>query len=132
MAARTPALVLAGWTLFVWATRIRNALGDDDLSGGGLAIALFTSIGFTALGIAVLVAAWQRRHLTLAVRVLAGVSIVYWPVRVVQIALADHDLAFVLVHAALGVVSVVLSAWAWSGRVRRVRSAAAAGVLSGR
>src|SRR5690606_32427973 len=99
MAARIPALVLAGWTLFVWATRIRNALGDDDLGGGELAIALLTSIAFTALALAAAVAAWRRRHLTLAVRVLAVVNIVYWPVRVVQIALADHDLGFVLVHA---------------------------------
>lgn len=132
MAARTPALVLAGWTLFIWATRIRNTFTDDDLDGGALAIALVTSIAFTALALAVLVAAWRRQHLTLAVRVLAAVSIVYWPVRAVQIALADHDLGFVLVHAALGVVSVVLSVWAWTGRLRRVGTPRAAGVLSGR
>jgi hypothetical protein len=49
------------------------------------------------------------------VRVVAGVTIVYWPVRVVQIAFADHDAAFVVVHAVLGVVSVALALWAWSG-----------------
>ena len=28
---------LVGWTLFLWISRIRNVLGDDDLDGFGVA-----------------------------------------------------------------------------------------------
>jgi hypothetical protein len=113
MRSRTPAFVLAGWTLFVWATRIRNALGDEDLSGGSKAVSVTVAALFTLGGLAVLVSALRRQHLVAAVGALAAFTTVYWPVRVVQIALADHDAAFVVVHAALGVVSVGLAAWAW-------------------
>jgi hypothetical protein len=114
MSSRVPAFALAGWTLFVWATRIRNALGDDELSTGGKVWAVGVATAFTVGGLAVLVAALRRSHLTTAVRVLAAVTVVYWPVRVVQIALADHGAAFVVVHTLLGVVSVGLALWAWS------------------
>jgi hypothetical protein len=107
--------VFAGWTLFCWATRIRNALGDDDLSGGGKAWAVTVATAFTVGGLAVLVAARRRWHLAAVVRVVAAVTVVYWPVRVIQIAFADHDAAFVVVHAVLGAVSVALALWAWSG-----------------
>jgi hypothetical protein len=109
--------VFAGWTLFVWATRIRNALGQDDLSTGGKTVAVGVASAFTVGGIAVLVAALRRARLVAAVRVLAAVTIVYWPIRVVQIVLADHGAAFVAVHAALGVISVGLALWAWSWSV---------------
>jgi hypothetical protein len=114
MRSRTPAFALAGWTLFVWATRIRNALGDDELSGGEKAWAVGVATAFTLGGLAVLIAALRRVRLVPAVRVLAAVTAVYWPIRVVQIALADHDAAFVVVHTVLGVVSVALAAWAWA------------------
>ncbi|HEX7096126.1 MAG TPA: hypothetical protein VF183_09595 [Acidimicrobiales bacterium] len=128
---RTPALALAAWTVFVWATRIRNALGDDELSGAETAIALTTSVVFVALALAVLVAVVRSSHVRLAVAVLAALSVVYWPVRVVQITLADHSVGFTVVHAALGVVSVVLSVWAWRAVIGRARSPRAAGVLHG-
>ena len=113
---RAPVFALAGWTLFVWATRIRNALGDDELSGGSKALAVTVATLFTLGGLAVLVTAIRRRHMTTAVRALAAFTIVYWPVRVVQIIAADHDAAFTLVHTVLGVVSVTLAAWAWSSQ----------------
>jgi hypothetical protein len=114
MRSRVPAIVFGGWLIFCWATRIRNAFGDDDLSAGGKAWAVTVATAFTLGGVAVLFAALRRWHLAAVVRVVAGVTIVYWPVRVVQIALADHDAGFVVVHAVLGVVSVALAVWAWS------------------
>jgi hypothetical protein len=111
---RVAALTLAGWTLFVWATRIRNAMGDDDLSGGDKVFAVGVAVLFTLGGLAVLLAALRRNHLTAAVRGLAAVTVVYWPIRVVQIVLADHGAAFTLVHTVLGVVSVSLALWAWT------------------
>jgi hypothetical protein len=122
---------LAGWTLFVWATRIRNALSDDDLSGGSKVVAVTTATLFTLGGLAVLIAAIRRQHLVTAVRALAGFTIVYWPVRVVQIIAADHGAAFTLVHTVLGVVSVALAVWAWTS-VAAHRAPRPAGVLPGR
>jgi uncharacterized membrane-anchored protein len=116
-ASRTPAIVFGSYCVLVWATRIRNALGQDDLSAGGKAVAVGVASAFTVGGIAVLVAALRRAQLVAAVRVLAAVTIVYWPIRVVQIVLADHGAAFVAVHVALGVISVGLSLWAWSRSV---------------
>jgi hypothetical protein len=114
MRSRAPAFALAGWTLFVWATRIRNALGDDELSTGAKAWAVGVATAFTLGGLIVLVAALRRTKVVPAVRALAAVTAVYWPVRVVQIALADHDATFIAVHTVLGVVSVGLAAWAWT------------------
>jgi len=116
-ASRTPAIVFGSYCVLVWATRIRNALGQDDLSTGGKTVAVGVATMFTLGGLAVLVAALRRAHLAAAVRVLAAVTVVYWPVRVVQIALADHGAGFVAVHAALGVVSVALALLAWSRSV---------------
>jgi hypothetical protein len=114
---RTPALVLAGWTLFVWVTRIRNAMADDGMSGGGKAVAVLTAVAFSALGLATLVTT-LRRHPSAPV-VLAGLvllSVVYWPIRIVQIMIHGHSAGFVLVHAALAALTLGLSAWAWPGR----------------
>jgi hypothetical protein len=122
--------VLAGWTLFVWATRIRNAAADDDLSAGHKAWAITVAAAFTLGGLAVLVAAIRRDRLVAAVRALGAVAVVYWPIRIVQIALADHSATFVAVHAVLGVVSVGLALWAGSrtsaGRPSKVTTGAAA------
>ena len=112
------ALAFAAWTLFMWGTRIRNAFGDDDLSGGDKALALGVALAFTLGALAVGIAALRRRGQDLPVKVLAAVTVVYWPVRVVQIVLADHGVAFTLVHAVLGVVSVALALWAWPGTGR--------------
>jgi hypothetical protein len=122
---------LAGWTLFVWATRIRNAMADDDLSGGSKAVAVTVATLFTIGGLAVLVAAIRRRHVTVAVAALAAFTVVYWPVRVVQIIAADHGVGFTLVHTVLGIVSVGLAAWAWTSQAGQ-RTPRAAGVLPGR
>ena len=62
------------------------------------------------------------------VRVLAAVTAVYWPIRVVQIALADHDAAFVVVHTVLGVVSVALAVWAWASTTAARPSKATSGL----
>ena len=129
--SRAPVFALAGWTLFVWATRIRNAMADDDLSGGSKAVAVTVATLFTLGGLAVLIAAIRRTHLAIAVRALAAFTIVYWPVRVVQIIAAGHGVGFTVVHAVLGVISVSLAAWAWTSQAGQ-RAPRAAGVLPGR
>jgi len=39
-------------------------------------------------------------------------------VRDIRIVAADHDLGFTLVHVVLGVVSIILAAWAWREATR--------------
>jgi hypothetical protein len=119
--------VLAGWSLFVWATRIRNALGDDDLSGLGKVWAVGVATAFTLGGVALVVAALRRVGLAPTVRIVAAVTAVYWPVRVVMIAFGGHSAAFVLVHTVLGIVSVTLALWAWTALGARRPSTARTG-----
>lgn len=128
--ARLSAFALAGWTLFSWATRIRNALGDDDLSAGSKAVSVTVAALFTLGGLIVLIAALRRRLLTAAVRILAAVTVVYWPIRVVQIATADHSAAFIAVHCVLGVVAVTLAVWAWTSQAAH-QGSRSAGVRAG-
>jgi hypothetical protein len=105
------AVALAAWTLVVWPTRIGNIWRDEAMTGaekaGGIALAL----AFTLLAGAVLVTLWRgaARAGRLAVGALAGVSVAVWLVRGTGIVLADHDLAFIVVHVVLGVVSIALA-----------------------
>lgn len=104
------AVALAVWTFFVWTTRINNIVGDDDLDGGQKAARVALALTFTALVALVVVAlasrpAWLRPSVT----VLAVWTVAVWAVRSVAIGLGDHDAAFIAVHLALAVVSVILA-----------------------
>jgi hypothetical protein len=110
---------LAGWSLLVWTTRIRNIWTDDELSTsdqwGRTALALSFTVLAIAVGYAVLRdAPWRR----LAVRLLGAWTILVWVVRSIGIASADHDGPFIAVHLALAVVSVLLSVLAIREAVR--------------
>jgi hypothetical protein len=108
-----PALGLAVWTLFVWLTRVRNAIGDGDLGFGERATSLFLAASFVVLACLVLHAATRRRdRLGRDVLVLAGWTTVVWIVRGISIATGDHSVGFVVVHLVLGVISVALAALA--------------------
>ena len=105
-----PIALLAGWTLFVWLTRVRNVVGDDDLGTGERLAGLALSASSLALAVVVLVALVARpAWLGPAVRTLAAWTVVVWIVRGASIALGDHPAGFVVVHLALGVVSVGLA-----------------------
>ena len=97
------------WTVFVWATRIGTAL--DEGATGRVVLA----VSFTLVGLAVLAVAWRARGRVLtsgevvAVRVAAAWTVGVWAVRGVQIALADHEAAFIVVHVVLAVVSIALA-----------------------
>lgn len=121
-----PAVVLAAFTLLVWTTRIRNIWTDESLTTAGQVGRTALSLTFTAFGVAVLWLWWQGRRRGAVspfagpvVRMFAAWTIGLWAVRVLQIASAGHDAAFVAVHTALAVVSTVLAIWA----VREVRKA---------
>ena len=110
MAGRRLLVAFGAWTVFVWATRIGTAL--DEGAEGRVALA----VSFTLVGLAVLAVAWRARGRALGsrevivVRVAAVWTIGVWAVRGVQIALADHEAAFVVVHLVLAVVSIALAA----------------------
>lgn len=102
------------WTLFVWATRIRNIAEDGDLTTGGRIWRTAIAVGLTALAAGVAVA-WVRRSawLPAAVRVLAVATVVVWTVRGIGILIADHDVGFKVVHTVLAVVSIALAVACW-------------------
>lgn len=100
--------VLVAWTLFTWGTRVRNAVQDDESAAAFVLPAVLIVLA--------LVAAARPRRWT---RLFALVSIAVWLVRVPMIATADHDAAFVVVHAGLGVVTWLLAAWALRQEARR-------------
>lgn len=118
------------WTLFVWTNRISNTLRSTTDSSSTKVFSTVLSLVMCALALAVvwvLVRAWgsgvgaaQVPLLTAA----AVVTILVWLVRVPQILLADHGVPFKVVHALLGVVSIVLA-------LAMLRIVAAARALAG-
>jgi hypothetical protein len=114
-----PVVALVVWSLYVWGTRISNALGDPALSIGGKAFSGGLSLTFVALavaGIAIVARSWSRARTPIEVGVLrafAGWTVAVWVVRVPMIVVADHVVGFKVVHAMLGVISVVLAVWVW-------------------
>jgi hypothetical protein len=103
---RWPVWVFLGWTVFVWAGRIRN--------GGSLLLAL----SFLVLAALVL---WRRRPFLTALVVW---TIGVWAVRTPYILVHDHPAGFKAVHTVLAVVSVAL-ALAAQRDVQREREASA-------
>jgi hypothetical protein len=114
--------LLVGWTLFVWVGRVRNALNDPALAGGGRlgALVLAASFVVTALVVGVLAVLARpsrpdpggtaRSRLRAGVLVLAAWTTVVWVVKVFDIAFGgDHPAGFIAVHTVLGVVSIVLA-----------------------
>jgi hypothetical protein len=117
---RRASLVLAGWSVFVWITRIKNADGD-------VGVTIYAS-ALVAVAIVVALLAWKRHpQLRVAAGVLAAITAVIWAIRLPSILLNEHPAGFKVVHAALGIVSWGLSAWTWREvNVQRKREAAAA------
>ena len=116
------AIGLVVWTLFVWATRIRNVV-----TGGGGAGELIVPVGLTALAAA---AIFDRRR---GAPVLAAATIAVWAVRLPLVMAHHHPAAFKAVHAALAAISVGLAvAVLRSARKSRTSRSARAAELSSR
>lgn len=110
--AGRPVAALGGWTIFLWATRIKNALADDTMSRGGKTVAVVTSVGFVAVAVAVMVVYVRRsRRATSAATAFATASIVYWLVRAATILARDRSVGFKVVHTVLALITVGLAAW---------------------
>lgn len=111
--ARASRRILIGWTLFLWASRLRMVLVNDELDGWGLAVRATVVAVF--VGLAVLVGL-RATPTTLAL--LVWWTIGYWLVRGGAIMVGSEDATFKLVHAALMVVSLATAVWAWAARPR--------------
>jgi hypothetical protein len=109
MPGRRLLVAFGGWTVFVWATRIGTAV--DEGAWGRVALAGV----FTVVGLGLLAVAWRARHRVLeatevaVIRLAAAWTVGVWVVRGVQIALADHETAFIAVHLVLAIVSIALA-----------------------
>ena len=111
--ARIAALALAGWTLFVWTTRIGNIWRDDASTSSKLAsTALALSFTALALGVGIVAARGMWAALRPAVLALAGWTTAVWIVRSLTILAGDRSVGFKVVHGVLAVVSIALAAWA--------------------
>lgn len=117
---RIAAWVCAAWMVFVWTTRIRNALGDATMSDRALAGALTLSSLAIAAAVALAWIGWRGRGLVWARVIVASLAVV-WLVRGTQIALDDHPAGFIAVHVTLAVISIGLCVWVWRevGRVEQ-------------
>lgn len=100
--------LLAGWTVLVWAGRVRNIIDAD----GSLAELLVPAV-LVVLGVATFVRP-QR-----VAPVLAVVTAVVWLIRVPLLLVHDHAAAFVVVHLVLAAVSLTLAALTLRTRTRR-------------
>ena len=111
---RVAALVLAGWTLFVWTTRIGNIWRDAAAATSAKIASTALALSFTVLAVAVAVAAVRRAWAALrpAVLALAGWTAAVWVVRSLTILSGDRSVGFKVVHGVLAVVSIALAAWA--------------------
>ncbi len=107
------ALLLVGWTAFVWGTRISNALDDRSLSGSAQAATLLTAGAMVALAGWLGVTAVRRGEVRRPLLALSVATALVWVVRVPSIVLADHAVGFTVVHVGLAVVSIGLVALAW-------------------
>lgn len=101
--------VLIGWTCFLWLSRLRNVLNNDDLSSGGRAIRVGVVVVFVALAVSAAVAVRAKRP-KLVVLFLAW-TVVYWLVRGIGILIdGEYSVGFKLVHTVLMAISLALSA----------------------
>jgi hypothetical protein len=126
---RPAAVTFVVWTFLVWTTRIGNIWRDEALDTGEQVSRTLLALSFTVLALAVVATLARRtspRATRIAVDALAGWTVAVWAVRATGILLADHDLAFTLVHLVLAVGSTLLAVWA-AREARRAEAAAGPG-----
>jgi hypothetical protein len=114
-----PVAGLAGWTLFVWVSRVGLAWSDDSLTTGEKVLGTLPPVLFVLLALATAALMLGRdtgRRPELFGRLatgFAGFTAVYWALRLPFILVNDHPGGFKVVHTVLAVVSVALAVAAW-------------------
>jgi hypothetical protein len=100
--------VLIGWTLFLWLSRLRNVVNNDELSSSARFIRIGIVVVFVTLAAAAVVAV-RRRRLKVLASFLAWTA-GYWLVRGIGILIdGEYSLGFKVVHTVLMTVSLILS-----------------------
>ena len=114
--------VLIGWTLFLWLSRLRNVVNNDELTSSGRAIRIGVVVIFVVLAGLTAVAVrqrragqtgsglgsrgWQGKVVGLFVTWTAG----YWLIRGIGILIdGDYSIGFKTVHTVLMAVSLTLA-----------------------
>ncbi|MDG1989149.1 MAG: hypothetical protein P8J19_03560 [Acidimicrobiales bacterium] len=102
------------WTAIVWVGRIRNVVGDDELTAGAQTWQIVVALIFLALGALVAtvpLGLWHRRPLgsTRLVAMFCLWTIVFWTVRGGGMVFGDHEVGFKVVHTVLALVSIALA-----------------------
>ena len=108
-------LVLIVWTVGIWGSRLRNALADEDLSGGAQVLSIGIAAGFVLLA---LVLAWLRRQqhpwARPALELLCALGVLRFSIRGPLILASDEwGIGFKVVHTILWTMTVALSVLAW-------------------
>ena len=85
----------------MWLTRIRNAARD-----GESVLPYVLSVSFLVLAVGVVATMGRDRRWVLA---LAAWTVIVWPIRLVDIAASSHGAGFVVVHVAIGAISIALA-----------------------
>ena len=101
--ARLPLFVLVGWTVFLWLSRLRNVLADDDLSTTGRNVRIGVVVIFVVLALVSAAGLVFRRPK--AMIVLIFWTVVYWFVRGTGILIGDWSVGFKIVHTLLWIAS---------------------------
>jgi len=102
---------MVAWTVFLWLSRVRNVVGNEELDGFGVGWRL----GVVAVFLVLAGLAASGRLITLFV----GWTVGYWLVRGGGILInPDYDAGFKAIHTVLMVVSIGAAMWVWSTRPR--------------
>lgn len=100
--------VLIAWTVFLWVSRTRNVINNDELTTSGRTIRIAIAVLFVVLAAATAVAVRKRKP-----QVIVGFltwTVGYWLVRGVGILIdGDYSVGFKAIHTVLMVVSLTLS-----------------------
>ena len=106
--------VLIAWTVFLWLSRLRNVLDNDELTSGGRAVRIVVVVVFVSLAAAVAasrVAPGLRQCRARMLSVFLVWTVGYWLVRGIGILIdGQYSVAFKTVHTVLMLVSLTLSA----------------------
>ena len=100
--------MLIAWTIFLWVSRLRNVLNNDELSSSGQAIRVGVVVIFVLLALAAGVGV--RRSQMRIVALFLAWTVGYWLVRGIGILIdGDYSVGFKAVHTVLMAVSLTLA-----------------------
>ena len=109
--------LLVAWTVFLWLSRLRNVLADDDLTTTGRIVRVLVVAAFVSLAAFATVGMLRKQVLPLVVLTIWTIG--YWLVRGTGILIGDWSISFKVVHTALMITSLGLAALVLrSGRLR--------------